>query len=149
MSTTLLSMLGPGLALRGPDGSMHTAVDGMVDEYRTAFYTFLFGMLATLAAGAFYVWLMFPVKEAVVLTLSIMMITWMIIRYIRRLFATFAVPKEQLVTGKYEGDEATNAGSDAGIVNRNELNTLSHLIRREQQLKAQGSSAPHQNPSLT
>ena len=25
VSTTLLSMLGPGLALRGPDGSMHTA----------------------------------------------------------------------------------------------------------------------------
>ena len=51
VSTTLLSMLGPGLALRGPDGSMHTAVDGMVDEYRNAFYTFLFGMLATLAAA--------------------------------------------------------------------------------------------------
>ena len=28
VSTTLLSMLAPGLALRGPDGSMHTAVDG-------------------------------------------------------------------------------------------------------------------------
>ena len=64
VSTTLLSMLGPGLALRGPDGSMHTAVDGMVDEYRNAFYTFLFGMLATLAAGAFYCWLMFPAMEA-------------------------------------------------------------------------------------
>jgi len=64
VSTTLLSMLGPGLALRGPDGSMHTAVDGMVVEYRNAFYTFLFGMLATLAAGAFYCWLMFPAMEA-------------------------------------------------------------------------------------
>ena len=64
VSTTLLSMLGPGLALRGPDGSMHTAVDGMVDEYRNAFYTFLFGMLATLAAGALYCWLMFPAMEA-------------------------------------------------------------------------------------
>ena len=33
VSATLLSMLGPGLALRGPDGSMHTAVDGMVNEF--------------------------------------------------------------------------------------------------------------------
>ena len=29
--TTLLTMLGPGKALRGPDGSMHSAVDGMLD----------------------------------------------------------------------------------------------------------------------
>jgi hypothetical protein len=70
VSTTLLSMLGPGLALRGPDGSMHTAVDGMVDEYRNAFYTFLFGMLATLAAGALYCWLMFPAMEASIHTTS-------------------------------------------------------------------------------
>ena len=145
VSTTLLSMLGPGLALRGPDGSMHTAVDGMVDEYRTAFYTFLFGMLATLAAGAFYVWLMFPLMEASVLTVSIVSATYMIIRYIRRLFATFAVPKDQVVTGKYEGEEAAKAGAEAGVVNRSELSTLSHLIKREQQLKTMGSQAPNQS----
>ena len=29
--TTMLTMLGPGKALRGPDGSMHAAVDGMLD----------------------------------------------------------------------------------------------------------------------
>ena len=31
VTTTLLSMLAPGLALRGSDGAMHTAVDGMVE----------------------------------------------------------------------------------------------------------------------
>jgi hypothetical protein len=128
VSTTLLSMLGPGLALRGPDGSMHTAVDGMVDEYRNAFYTFLFGMLATLAAGALYCWLMFPAMEASILTSMILLITWAIVRYIRRLFETFAVPKELLVTGRYEASEMTDAGGAAGVVSRGELNTLSHLI---------------------
>ena len=34
VTTTLLSMLSPGLALRGPDGSMHTAVAGMMTHYR-------------------------------------------------------------------------------------------------------------------
>jgi len=130
VSTTLLSMLGPGLALRGPDGSMHTAVDGMVVEYRNAFYTFLFGMLATLAAGAFYCWLMFPPMEASILTTMIVLITWFIVRYIRRLFETFAVPKELLVTGRYEASEISDAGGAAGIVSRGELNTLSHLIGR-------------------
>ena len=32
----------------------------------------------------------------------ILLITWAIVRYIRRLFETFAVPKELLVTGRYE-----------------------------------------------
>ena len=36
-------MLGPGLALRGPDGSMHTAVDGMMVEYRVCFLFFVIG----------------------------------------------------------------------------------------------------------
>jgi len=56
VTTTLLSMLSPGLALRGPDGSMHTAVDGMVDEYRLSFYTFMLGLIATHFAAAFFVW---------------------------------------------------------------------------------------------
>lgn len=36
--TTLLAMCGPGLALRGPEGSIHKAVDEMRVEYRMAFY---------------------------------------------------------------------------------------------------------------
>ena len=32
LNSTLCSMLGPGLALRGPDGSMHSAVDGLMLE---------------------------------------------------------------------------------------------------------------------
>jgi hypothetical protein len=35
MSTTAISMLGPGLALRGPDGSMHSAVDGILIEFKS------------------------------------------------------------------------------------------------------------------
>ena len=31
--TTMLTMLGPGKALRGPDGSMHSAVDGMLESF--------------------------------------------------------------------------------------------------------------------
>ena len=31
--TTILTMLGPGRALRGPDGSMHETVDGLAAEF--------------------------------------------------------------------------------------------------------------------
>ena len=33
LGTTMISMLGPGKALRGPDGSMHSAVDGMLETF--------------------------------------------------------------------------------------------------------------------
>lgn len=36
VNTSFCVMFGPGLALRGPDGSMHAAVDGLMLEYRRA-----------------------------------------------------------------------------------------------------------------
>ena len=59
MSTTLLSMMGPGLALRGPDGSMHPAVDGMMEEYRSAYLNFLLGLIAFHVSAALFGWLTF------------------------------------------------------------------------------------------
>ena len=57
MSTTLLSMMGPGLALRGPDGSVHPAVDGMMEEYRSAYLNFLLGLIAFHFSAALFGWL--------------------------------------------------------------------------------------------
>jgi hypothetical protein len=62
VSTTLLAMLGPGYALRGPDGSMHTAVDAMVGEYRNAFFAFLKGLLALHGAAMSYSVIMLKVS---------------------------------------------------------------------------------------
>ena len=59
MSTTLLSMMGPGLALRGPDGSVHPAVDGMMEEYRSAYLNFLLGLIAFHFSAAIFGWLTF------------------------------------------------------------------------------------------
>ena len=59
MNTTLLSMMGPGLALRGPDGSMHPAVDGMMVEYKTAYIAFVLGLIFFHFSAALFGWLMF------------------------------------------------------------------------------------------
>ena len=52
LGTTMLTMLGPGKALRGPDGSMHVSVDGMLDEFErigltfhATIYSFMFTLL--------------------------------------------------------------------------------------------------------
>lgn len=64
MNTTLLSMMGPGLALRGPDGSMHPAVDGMMVEYKTAYISFVLGLVAFHLSAALFGWLMFSCTHA-------------------------------------------------------------------------------------
>jgi len=52
LNSTLCSMLGPGLALRGPDGSMHRAVDGLMLEYRLTFLFFTAGLVPFWGGGA-------------------------------------------------------------------------------------------------
>ena len=56
--TTVIAMLGPGLALRGQGGSMHTAVDGMLLEFNLVsrlfhllVYFFLFSVVALSWSG--------------------------------------------------------------------------------------------------
>jgi hypothetical protein len=45
ITSTLVSILGPALAIRGPDGAMHTAVDSMVTHYRFTFVCFALGLV--------------------------------------------------------------------------------------------------------
>ena len=58
LNTALLSMMGPGLALRGPDGSVHPAVEGMI-EYQSAYLNFVLGLIAFHFSAALFGWLMF------------------------------------------------------------------------------------------
>lgn len=78
LGTTLLTMLGPGKALRGPDGSMHSAVDGMLDSFEgivivqhLTIYTF---MVTTIA----YSWgaATSSVITSVLLTLLVVSVTY-------------------------------------------------------------------------
>ena len=55
LGTTMLTMLAPGKALRGPDGSMHTAVDGMLDAFEgiaIVQHLTIYSFMATLCALA-------------------------------------------------------------------------------------------------
>jgi len=62
--TTALSVWGAGLALRGPDGSMMTATDGLYEERRNVFWTFGCGLFLTVASVLVGVWLLLPASAA-------------------------------------------------------------------------------------
>lgn len=55
--TTILSVLGASLALRGPDGSMMTATDGLYHERGIVFKAFGHGLVLTIASVVSVVWL--------------------------------------------------------------------------------------------
>lgn len=55
--TTILSVLGASLALRGPDGSMMTATDGLYHERAIVFRNFGYGLVLTVGSVVLCVWL--------------------------------------------------------------------------------------------
>ena len=142
VSTTLLAMLAPGLALRGPDGSMNAAVDSMIGEYRLAFFSFVLGLLSLHGSLVCYAWLEEGLTQtnSIVLTVSVVVSFWMILRYIRKVLQRYQLPG-QMVTGKFEAQEAVATGAEAGIVDRGEIGTLSALINQEQHLRSQVDAA--------
>ena len=154
VSTTLLSMLAPGLALRGPEGAMHRAVDGMLDEYRLALLTLIVGILCIYFAAACFVWLVFAPGSAAILFALLVGSVWMLTRYVRKMMHTFAISSAVVNTGKFETREA--AQIDPGGQDTGEQRTLSSLIFQEQgsdatvatdlhgQQRGRGAEAPRQ-----
>jgi uncharacterized membrane protein len=71
--TTILSVLGASLALRGPDGSMMTATDGLYHERAMVFRNFGYGLVLTIGAVVLCVWLHLHWEASLVCcTISIM-----------------------------------------------------------------------------
>ena len=137
VSTTLLATIGPGLALRGPDGSMHVAIDAMIGEYRTAFFQLLLGLLALHLSVASFCWLSLEsIIQTILLTLCIFGALVFELRYVRTVFKRFQLPSAATVTGKFEGREAQRAGAASGLQDRGEITTLSTLIHSQSALEA-------------
>jgi hypothetical protein len=63
--TTVLSVLGAGLALRGPDGSMMVATDALYDERVRVFSTFGRGLALTVSSVLVSVWLVLRLEAAI------------------------------------------------------------------------------------
>jgi hypothetical protein len=76
--TTALSVLGAGMALRGPDGSMMVATDEMYIERKHVFRIFGYGLACTVGSVLICVWLILQWEAA----LACMILTYMTCRTI-------------------------------------------------------------------
>jgi len=144
LNTTLLSMMGPGLALRGPDGSMHPAVDGMLEEYHTAYLSFLLGLIFFHFSAALFAWLIY-VHWAVsmMVTLAIILSLMLLYRYAKRVYLRFLLPKEEVITGRFTGAEVSRpvSGNDpteqrgmASLISQEQMQLYQASLQEEQQL---------------
>ena len=90
-NTTFVSVWGPGLALRGPEGSMAVAIESMIDERRHVFTSFGIAVMSFLMAAISMAWLVMDFEVALVATFILMYAIHLITNYSRRIYKRFEV----------------------------------------------------------
>ena len=101
VNATLCAILGPGLVLRGPDGSMHTAVSGMMTHYKFTLMCFTTGLVCFMFSALLYVWMQFEWELALPSTLLIAYFLQKIHFFFVRIYKRFRLAPERVVTGAF------------------------------------------------
>jgi hypothetical protein len=95
--TTTLSVFGAGLALRGPDGSMMTATDGLYEERTAVFKTFGIGLGCTVGSVVTCVWLILHWESALVCMIITLITCRTIFRNYSRITERFSFDESETV----------------------------------------------------
>jgi hypothetical protein len=140
--TTALSVLGAGMALRGPDGSMMTATDGLYEERSTVFTTFGWGLACTVGSVVLCVWLILSWEAAIICMLIAIFACRTIWKNYRRVAQRFDFDESLTVDFRdiMEGPAAIQGIPWTGGNPQNRNNRLS----QQQQLKG----APKKSESM-
>jgi len=101
VNATLCAILGPGLALRGPDGSMHNAVNGMMTHYRFTLLCFALGLVCFMLSALLYAWMQFDWTLHLPMSLLIVYFLFRVYLYYARIYKRFRLPPESAVTGAF------------------------------------------------
>lgn len=80
---------------------MHPAVDGMMVEYKTAYLSFVLGVVAFHFSAAIFGWLMFDWPIAGSVTLMVFGSLSLLLRYAQRVYTRFRLPSDEVVTGRF------------------------------------------------
>ena len=104
----IAAIYGPGLGLRGPDGSMHRAVDGMMLEYKLAFMLFSTGLFPFLVAAFFFALMQFHWAISIPMAAGLGLFIWDMWRYFKHIYQRFAL--KEVITGRFDISGAPSAG---------------------------------------
>ena len=96
-------MGGPGLALRGPEGSMRDSVSKMRFERQFAFYCFGFGVFFFFSAAITYAWLAYDVWWQAAMVSSVIGLFLCFFFYVwYRIIGRFRISGEEKVSGSFK-----------------------------------------------
>jgi len=100
--STLCTIDGPGLALRGPEGSMKVAVDGLKVEQVFIAKFFGAGMFFFHVSALMYAWVAFPDWSVVILlTVMLSIFILMFMSATGRIMKAFEIPDSAVVSGAF------------------------------------------------
>ena len=120
--STTAAMLGPGLALRGQDGAMDQAVEGLALEYRSCFLLFMGGVFAYYIC--FCVYLLVDYDKSYgwsdfLLHLILLFFLFYFIRLtlgtMKRIYKKFRLPPECVVAGSFDPDGTARGRSPEAV----------------------------------
>ncbi|CAE7478601.1 unnamed protein product [Symbiodinium natans] len=96
--TTCITVMGTGLALRGPDGSMVRAVEGMYNQRAIVFRSFGTGIVACCCSVAVIAWIKMDPIPACICTGAIAWTLFSIARYTRFYLEFFKFNEDEVVS---------------------------------------------------
>ncbi len=141
--TTLLSVLGTALALRGPDGSMIWATDGLYHERKSIFLAFGMGLATTISSVLVVVWLILS-PEASVVCMSITLFTVLrLYKSYLRMVSTFEFDESETVdfTDIFESGPAAITAVPSSVVKRGGSTASSKFSVSSNNIDPEGQSS--------
>mmetsp|Transcript_38096 Transcript_38096/g.76344 ORF Transcript_38096/g.76344 Transcript_38096/m.76344 type:complete len:287 (-) Transcript_38096:283-1143(-) len=117
LGTTMLTMLGPGKALRGPDGSMHSAVDGMLEAFEGIATVLHLTIWTFMLTTFFFSWgaASMSIISSVLLTVLLLGLGYMMYVQTTIVERTFPIRKIALVSGAFFPSGSKSAEREARV----------------------------------
>ena len=104
--TILCNVFGPGLALRGPLGSMVRAVNGMFEEQYSILYSFVLSIVAFALMMTVYFWMVMTTIGAAVSTIIVVASSFVWYHYCVRIVNRFQWNETSISWGKKDMPDA-------------------------------------------
>mmetsp|Transcript_40132 Transcript_40132/g.88113 ORF Transcript_40132/g.88113 Transcript_40132/m.88113 type:complete len:322 (+) Transcript_40132:141-1106(+) len=115
MATTAITMLGPGLALRGPDGSMHSAVDGILVEFEQISRMFNGTILSFVVVVVTYAWTAAGVNWLCSIMITVLCMSIIFVMQVRTMVVetNFPLKSAPLISGAFFNEDVPSSPNRA------------------------------------
>ena len=122
VKATQLAITGPGLALRGPEGSLKRAVDGMRVFQNDIVIMFSMAVVCFHIMAGMWAWLVMTQYLSIVVSNGVLLVfLFLMLRYSASVYLTFRFRRADLVTGQFTTENIRNLERSSLVVDPDEM----------------------------